>query len=158
MNLLLTLLILTAVVVAYALVIRPWLRDKPWAKGFFANPVVEWMETNLFAKSESLLWARWQQFLGLVLGITGFMGGIDYTMLAIITPDWIDPYLPMIPFILNITGTIAEALRRDTSKPLEEVALPENKPAKVEAAVVKADAARAELTVVVDAAKAKGTV
>lgn len=158
MKLLITLGILTLLVALYVTLIRPVLRQSEWAKPFFAHPWVEWLEINLWAKSEAILWARWQQFLGLVLTATGFLGGIDYTVLALLTPDWIDPYLPLIPFVLNITGTIAEALRRDTTKPLAVVALPEVKPPEVAAVVARVEAVNAAATVAVEVAKAEGKV
>lgn len=156
MKIVVILLILTGLIAIYVTWLRPWLREQPWAQGFFTHPVIEWMELKLWAKSESILWARWQQFLGIVLAVTGALGGIDWSAVAILTPDYIDPFLPAAPLILNVLGTIAEALRRDTTKPLEVVALPAEKPPEVIAAVARVDAATAAARVVVEDEREKG--
>ena len=152
------LVIVTGLVLLYALLVRPWLRKREWAKPFFANPVIEWLEIYLWSKSESILWARWQQFLGLVLTVIGFLGAIDYSLLAAVVPPKYVPFLPLIPMVLNLTGTIAEALRRDTSTPLAVVALPEVKPVAVAIAVAEAKAANIVAVAAVDVAKQEGTV
>lgn len=153
MNVLIWLLVATAAVVAYAVFLRPYLRKQSWAEPFFR--FVEPIELVLFKKSEGILWARWQQFLGLVLTVVGMFGGIDWTALAVLTPDWIDPLLPAIPLLLNLTGSIAEKLRNDTTKPIELVAIPEadkEVPA-VAAAIATAEVAKIEAVAAVEVAK-----
>jgi hypothetical protein len=146
--------VFTIFVIAWVTYLRPWLRNQPWACDFFLW--IEPIELHLYKKSEGILWARWQQFLGLVITSVGVFGGIDYTWLAFWTPDYIDPLLPLIPTILNVTGTIAERLRNDTTKPLEVVALPQEKPAEVAAVVAKVEAANEQAKEVVKEAKAEG--
>jgi hypothetical protein len=151
MRIIFTLSVLTFFVILWVTLVRPWLRNRRWACDFFA--AVEPYELWIYEKSESILWARWQQLLGFVLLLTGLLGGIDYTPLAVFTPDWIDPLLPGIPVILNIAGTVAERLRRDTTKPLEVVALPIEKPPAVEQAVARLETAKNVAEVVIERAK-----
>lgn len=146
--------VLTVLAIAWATILRPWLRKKPWAQGFFAK--IETAEILLYEKSEGIFWARWQQFLGIVLMLCGLFGGLDYTWLVVFTPEWVHPVLPLIPSILNVTGTIAERLRRDTTKPLEQVALPTVVPATVAIAEARVEVAKAELKETIKEAKAEG--
>jgi len=151
MRLIFTLAVITALVIVWVTLLRPWLRRQLWACDFFAS--IEPYELWIYEKSESILWARWQQFLGLVLVLTGLFGGIDYTPLSILTPDWLDPLLPGIPLVLNIAGTVAERLRRDTTKPLDVVALPQDKPPEVAQAVARVEVSNALATAIIERAK-----
>lgn len=125
MLLLLTILTLTAIVVWYALGGRTWLKGKPWMSWLYQSWFGEWIETKIFKKSETVLVARYSQFLGLVLTLLGFAGEIDWTLVSIITPDYIDPYLPLMPTVLNFVGAVFEKLRNSTTQPIEVVAAPE---------------------------------
>lgn len=147
---------LAAFVALYVAYLRPWLREKEWAAGFFA--AVEPIELHLWKKSESILWARFQQLLGVVLTSMGFLGGIDWTAITPFVPEKYQPLMPMLPLILTMLGTIAERLRNDTRQPLELVAVPTDAP--IEVKVAKAEAALAnEVAVdVVKDEKDKGTV
>lgn len=148
--------IFTLFVIAWVTYLRPWLRNQEWACNFFLW--IEPIELLIYKKSEQYAWARWQQFLGLILTITGLFGGIDYTWLAYWTPDSIDPLLPLIPAILNVTGTIAERLRNDTTKPIEVVALPQEKPPVVAAVVAQVEAVNEQAKEVVKEAIAEGAI
>jgi len=157
MTLILWLLSLTAIVAIWAVIVRPWLRDKPWMQWFFANPIVEWIEINVYRKSDTILWARWLQLMGLISMSAGYLGGIDWTIFAPVVPEKWMPFLPMIPAVLNFIGGIAEAQRRDTTKPLELVALTEKEkdtPA-VAQAIATADIAKVEAVAAVEIAKIK---
>lgn len=156
MKLLFTLAVITALVIVYAVFVRPWLRQKAWASWFFR--LVEPIELHLFRKSEALMVGRWFQFVGLLSTAHGFLGGIDWTLVAIITPDWIDAYLPAIPLVLNVVGQIIEWLRKDTTKPLELVAVPEVKPPEVAQAIRAAEVAKVEAIEAVAVAKVDGRV
>lgn len=156
MKLLIWLAAFTVAVALYATVIRPWLREREWAKPFFA--AVEPFELWVYSKSEAILWARWQQFLGLVLTLVGVLGGFDFTVLIAVTPASWHKWLALTPLVLNVTGTVAELLRRDTSKPLAVVALPEAKPPELAAAVAKVEVANAEAKAVVQVEKEKGAI
>lgn len=123
MNFLVTLLVLTAIVVIYITWLRPWLRAKSWAQGFFA--AVEPIELALWKKSETILWARFLQVVGLVSTLAGVFGLIDWTLITPLVSEQYQPFMPLIPMTLNLIGTVTEKLRRDTTKPLEVVAAPE---------------------------------
>ncbi len=135
---------LTAIVALWVVVLRPALRDRPWMQWFFANPAVEWVEINLWRKSETILWARWFQLMGLVHTAAGYLGTIDWTVLSPIVPEKWMPFLPMIPVVLNFIGTIAEAQRVDTTKPLAIVELPAVVSPEVAAVVETAEVAKFE--------------
>jgi hypothetical protein len=123
MKVIFILAVLTAFVIAWVTYVRPWLRKKEWAQGFFL--AIEPVELFLYKKSEGIAWARWLHVLGGVLATAPLYGGIDWTWLAHFTPDYIDPILPLIPSILNAMGAVGERLRNDTTKPLEMVAVAE---------------------------------
>lgn len=147
---LLAILSIAAFVASYVVWIRPWLRTKEWAHGFFR--LIEPVEILLWKKSESILWARFLQLIGLLVPALQFIGAIDVTPYLAIIPEGYGPYCMLAVFV---AGQVGEALRKDTTKPLESVALPEAAvtPA-VERAEQKADAANANLVVAVEIAKA----
>lgn len=120
MNVLGFLIGLAAFVALYVVWLRPWLRDKPWAQGFFAR--VEPVEIVLWRKSESILWARFLQAVGLVVPLLQFIGAVDITPYLAIVPDGYAPYLLLVIFV---AGQIGERLRKDTTKPLDVVAAPD---------------------------------
>jgi hypothetical protein len=120
MNLIAFLIGLTVVVALYVVWLRPWLRDKTWAAGFFAR--VEPVEIALWKKSESILWARFLQAVGLVVPFLQLVGAIDIAPYLAIVPEGYAPYLLLFIFI---AGQIGERLRKDTTKPLDVVAMPE---------------------------------
>lgn len=132
-GLLATIAELTVEVALYVVVIRPWLRKTEWAKPFFANPVTEWIELHLFRKSETLMWARYRMALGTTLTALQSFGAIDITplitVLTFVLPDqydWIAQVIAMgWPMVFAFAGAIAEILRRDTTKSLDLVAVPE---------------------------------
>lgn len=153
MKLLIAFLALTALVALYVVWLRPWLRGKDWAAGFFAwfEPFELWA----YKKSESILWARFLQAVGLLVPLLQFVGAIDITPYLAIIPDGYGPYLMLFIFV---AGQIGEKLRKDTTKPLEVVALPEDKPPELAAAVSRAEAANDRVVVAVEKAKEQGTV
>lgn len=144
MTLVLWLLSLTAIVAVWTVILRPWLRDKTWMQWLFANRAVEWFEINVYRKSETILWSRWFQLMGFVAVAAGYLGGIDWTIFAPIIPEKWLPWLPLIPFALNFIATIAEAQRRDTTKPLAIVELPADVSPAVAAVVESAEVAKIE--------------
>lgn len=119
------LLLLTAFVIWYCLWGRAWLRDKPWMAWLYKSRVGEWVEIKVFKKSETFLFGRYLHFLGLLLTLLGFAGEIDWSLVAILTPDWIDPYLPLMPTVLNVIGKVITKLRDKSTLPIEVVAAPE---------------------------------
>ena len=129
MNLLAFLIGLTAFVALYVVWLRPWLRGTSWAQGFFAR--IESAEIALWQKSESILWARFLQAVGLVVPLLQFVGAVDITPYLAIVPEGYAPYLLLFVFV---AGQIGERLRKDTTKPLNVVARPRPaEPANIEA-------------------------
>lgn len=111
----------------YALFGREWLKQQPWAQGFLA--AIEPVEIALWSKSETILWARLKMLTGIVLTILTQAQVIDITPLLPFIPDKYDALVThawaMLPMIISVMGMMDEKLRRDTTKPLEVVALPE---------------------------------
>jgi hypothetical protein len=133
-------------------VLRPWLRVKPWARGFF--DAIEPIEIRLWNKSESILWARTLQLTGVVLAALTFLNEQNLEPLMQFVPDgykWVPSLLPM---IISVVGAVNEVLRRDTTKPLAVVALPSALPADVAATVAKAENATNEAVAAAEAVKA----
>lgn len=144
-------LILTALIVAYILVVRPWLRKRPWAAGFFA--LIEPVELTLWNKSESILWARTQMVWGVVLLVAGHIFSIDISIFGTVIPEWMQPWWPI---IITAYGIIGEWLRRDTTKPLAVVAIPQDAPLAVTNAVARAEVANDTAVAVAKASAAAG--
>jgi len=144
MEIVVGLLVFISLVSIYAVLIRPWLRKKEWAQGFFANPVVEWMEIHFWRKSETVLVARAFQLVGVIGATAGYLGGIDYSIFALIVPEAWQPFLPLLPTLFNALGAMMSALRRDTTLPLEVVELPQVVSQKVAVAIEKLDEAKHE--------------
>src|SRR3990167_7977487 len=147
-------IVLVLIVVVYALWGRTWLHDKPWAQGFIAW--IEPIEITLWKKSETILFARFKMIVGVALTVLTQMGAIDITPLMPFVPDKYEPLVRlgfnMLPLILTMLGAIDERLRRDTSTPLEVVALPDKVIAespKLAEAVAAAEVAKVEAVAVV---------
>lgn len=156
---------LTVEIALYVVVIRPWLRTKEWAKPFFAGPITEWIELHLFRKSETLMWARWQMFIGPAITSLQSFGAIDITPLVTVLTFVLPPkyqWLAQViaqgwPMLFALLGAIGEFQRRDTTKPLELVAVPES--VKEDPVVIEAEAQRMAATklAVVEVEVAKAT-
>jgi hypothetical protein len=145
---------LVLVLIAYVLFGRSWLKQRPWAQGFFA--AIEPVEIALWSKSETILWARLKMLTGIVLTILTQAQVIDITPLLPFIPDQYDGLAvklwAMLPMLITLMGVVDEKLRRDVTKPLEVVALPEAVLAQPAVAVQVAKAADANDAVVAAAA------
>jgi hypothetical protein len=145
----------TVVILAYVLGGRKWLKTRPWAAGFFAK--IEPVEITLWRKSETILWARFQQLLGIVLMLLTQLGTIDLSPLFPLLPEkykWLPAFLPL---IVSVAGKIDEWNRLDTTKPVELVEIPDVMPAHVAEVVREAEITKekAVAVVVIDAAVKK---
>jgi hypothetical protein len=144
-------------VMIYVLWLRAWLKQKSWAQGFFS--FIEPVEIALWSKSETILWARAKQIVGLLLTALTTLGAIDLTPLMPFVPDQYESAVRLafnlLPLLLTVMGSVDVKLRQDTTKPLEVVALPEDVSPKVAAAIKKAKVASAAAVAaaVVDKAK-----
>lgn len=160
MTVLLIIIVLVVVLLfAYALWLRPWLKTKPWAEGFFAW--VEPAELALFKKSETILVGRLLWVGGLFVsvydGLAAFARSLDMTPLTTRVLDFLQVpqdmrSLTLSAFLTGIGLTI-NWLRVRTTKPLELVAVQESTaPAEVKVAIAQADEAKEQAVATVKAA------
>ena len=148
---------LIALALAYAF-LRPWLKKKPWAAGYFAS--IEAIEAALFKKSETILVGRLLWVGGLFVtaydGLAVFASSLDLTPLTTRAFDalQIPPDMRGLAAtaLLALIGRIITWLRARTTKPLEVVAAPDVLPPAAAAAV-----ARAEVTKDAAVAAVQGT-
>lgn len=152
MKLFIAITVVTVLFAAYVVWIRPWMRDKPWAQGFFA--AIEPIEIALFKKSETLLKARAKMLLGLLLTLLTQIGTLDLTPLMPLVPDEWEPIVKvafnLLPMVLTVGGWVDEKLRDDTSTPLAVVAMPMDAPPEVKAKVAEAAAANTTAVIAVE--------
>lgn len=134
---------LTAWVAIWVVWLRPWLRTRPWAQRFFAW--IEPMEIIFWQKSETILWARFMQLLGAVSSALIFIGTLDLTPLYAVLPVRYQWIIPLAPLAISVVGRVEEVLRRDTTKPLIEVAASTATLEKVADKVEQAQVAKAEV-------------
>jgi hypothetical protein len=132
------------------------MRNAPWAKPFFA--AIEPIEIMLWSKSETLLRARFKMGLGLILTMLTQLQTINITPLMPIVPEgyrgFVTVAFNMLPFLITISGWVDEKMRKDTTMPVEVVAMPMNAPPEVKAVVAEAQAANQTAAAIV-AAEAK---
>jgi hypothetical protein len=154
-------LVMAAIVVVlvlwYALVGRPWLKAKPWARHFFA--AIEPIEIALYKKSETILWARLKMVVGAALTILTTAGSIDVTPIMPLVPEAyqgaVHTAINLLPLLITVVGMIDEKLRNTTTKPIELVAVPDNAvPPAVGVALARADLAKLDAVAAVTNAKA----
>ena len=152
--------VITALAMLWSLWGRDWLKSRGLASGFFAW--LEPVEIALWKNSKTIFKARFLMVLGFLSTILTQAGAIDITPLMPFVPDAWEPTLRviwnMLPIIIVGVGWVDEQLRKETTKPLEQVALPEVKPTAVVVAEIKAEQAKAELSAVIDEAKAEGKI
>lgn len=114
---------LVVVGVAYTLA-RPWLKSKAWAAKWFAT--VEPLEIAFFKKSETILFARLKTVTGVALALLTQAGSVDLTPLLPFLKEehraWVATAIGLLPLVLSALGMIDEYLRKQTTKPLAEVA------------------------------------
>lgn len=151
--------VIFALLLAYVLGGRAWLKSRPWMAGFFA--FIEPVEIFLFKKSETILFARGLALLGAILSFLTFLGTIDISPLMPFIPDeWeatVRAVYNLLPLTISVLGVIVEKLRNSVSAPIEIVAMTEAvkaKPAVAEALAVAEDA-KAELVAAAQEAKAQ---
>ena len=129
--------ILTVLILAYVLGGRKWLKTKPWAVGFFA--AIEPYEITLWRKSETILWARFQQLCGIILTVLTVAGTLDLSPLFPLLPDKYKWLPSMLPLAISVAGKVSEMQRLATTKPVQLVELPDILPPHVAAAVLDAE-------------------
>jgi hypothetical protein len=152
-------IVVTLILLFYALWGRAWLKTKPWAQGFFA--AIEPIEIVLFKKSETILVARLKMAVGVTLTILTYLGTINLAPIMPFVPgqytSLVQNLFNLLPMLITLVGMADEKLRNTTTKPLELVAVPdkavETDP-RIAEAVAMADATKSEAVAVVTEAKA----
>jgi len=128
---LLVLALLVALAFLYALVVRPWLKSKSWAQGYFT--AIEPFEIALFKKSETVLVGRLVWFGGLIVtaydGFTAYFSSLNFEPLTARIMDFLHIPTDMRSFTLSAfvtaLGLAIVRLRKTTTKPLELVSVPD---------------------------------
>jgi hypothetical protein len=157
---------LTVALTSYALFLREWIRVKrdtgvPWAVRWFS--FWEPIEIYLWRKSETILFARLKIFVGTLLT---FLTQMQYIDLSPVMPFFPEKHRPLaefifncIPLVITVLGLMDEKLRRETTKPLDLVAIrEEDVPPEVRAAIIAAEQAKKQAVQEVQTAKALGEI
>jgi hypothetical protein len=142
MTLLLAFGLPTLLILAYVLGGREWLKRRPWAVGFFAK--IEPIEIALWRKSTTILWARFQQLLGVVLTILMGIGTLDLTPLFPLLPEQYKWLPSLLPLIITVVGRVEEWNRVNTTKPIELTEVRDNPSPQVAMAVAAAEISKNE--------------
>lgn len=151
MKVLIALAVITVALALYVVWLRPWMKTTAAGAAFLAK--IEPMERALWWNSETILWSRFKVFMGTVLTV---LVGVNWNAVAPILPaDSREIVMALPTILLAIDGLIGEYLRKQTTKPLEIVAMRTDAPEEVKVAAAEAQAANAQ---VVEAAKEAGAV
>jgi hypothetical protein len=126
-------LILIGLTLAYALVLRPWLKNQAWAQRFFAW--AEPAELALFKKSETVLVGRLVWLGGLIVGAyDGFVAYFSSMNVEPLTTRIMDfAHIPQDLRGLTLSAAVTGLglaivrLRKKTTKPIELVAVSDAK-------------------------------
>ena len=106
MKTLIVLAVITGLLLWYALQGRDWLKTKSWAQPFF--DWIEPIEIVLYKKSETILFGRLLQLLGVALTGLIWVGSIDITPIIPLVPEKYQPYLLLI--FIKYVGKFDEPL------------------------------------------------
>lgn len=147
---LVVLAVLSVALAIYVVWLRPYMKTTSWGKQFLDS--IEPMERRLWWKSETMLWVRFKVLLGSALTV---LVGVDWNSVSPLFPEKYRPLLLALPTIfIAIDGLMGEKMRRDTSKPLEIVAMRTDAPAEVKQAAAQVAVATAEVVETVKATEA----
>lgn len=148
--------IVTVLIAIYAVWLRPLMRVTTWGKKILDK--VEPIERVLWKNSETILLARTKMAVGGLILILTFLGQISVEPILLFLPAEYHVYVRaavlLIPSILSMLGAVDEKLRRDTTKPLEIVAMRTDAPEEVKIAAAKAEVANAIAVAKVEEKKA----
>jgi hypothetical protein len=120
---------LLAVIIAYAMFGRAWLKRQTWTAGFFA--AIEPIEIALFQKSETILIGRLLWVGGLLVtlydGLAVFLSSLDLTPVTTRLFDFLHVPTDMrsvaATAFITAMGYLINWLRKRTTKPVEVVAV-----------------------------------
>lgn len=155
-----TLAILIAVILWYALRGRAWLKERSWTHAFFAW--IEPLEIFLYQKSETILIGRLLWLGGIVVtfydALAVFARSLDLTPLTTRIFDFLHVPLDMRGMVtaalVTALGYLMNWMRKRVTKPVELVAIPDKVVAenpRIAEAVAMADATKTEAVAVVTA-------
>lgn len=141
MKWLIAITVFTVIVAVYVTWLRPLMRTTSWGQRFLNW--IEPIERKLWWKSETILWQRFKYFLGSALST---LVVIDWNSLSPIIPEkYRGLVVGLLPTIfITIDGWIGEKLRKETTKPLEIVAMRTDAPPEIKEAVVEAEVKTAQ--------------
>jgi hypothetical protein len=133
----------------------------PWSQAFFnwLKPI----EIRFWRNSKTIFMARLKMIVGALLSLFTQIGTISLEPLVMVFPPerqaFVRILLGLIPLILTVLGVIDEYLRRETTKPIELVAVDASKlPPDTKQALDIAEMAKAEAVAAVVTAQSEGTV
>lgn len=153
MKWLVLLAVVTVLIALYVVWLRPMMRKTSWGASFL--DWIEPVERKLWWKSETIFFARAKMFIGLLLTALTQLGTIDITPLMPFVPDQYEGVVKVawnaLPLIITVMGWVDEQLRKDTTKPLEIVAMRTDAPIEVKVAAAEADALNKQAAAVVAA-------
>jgi len=115
---------------------------------FFAT--IEPIEITLWRKSETILWARFQQLCGILLTLLTEMGTLDLSPLFPLLPEKYKWLPSMLPLVISVAGRVSEMQRLDTTKPVQLVELPDVLPPHVAEVVREAEVTKQNAVAVVE--------
>lgn len=155
MKILIPLALVVTVLLVYALWVRDWLKQQPFAQPFF--DWVEPIEILLFKKSPTILFARLKVVTGLMLTYLTSIGGIDLTPITPFVPEkyqpWVNGVVNLLPLVICVVGWLDEYMRKKTTLPIELVAVKEaGATAEVKVAIAQVQDAKEQAVAVVKAA------
>lgn len=128
--------VLVALIAIYGMGGRNWLKARPWTAWFYRW--VEPIEIVLWRKSETILWSRFLIIAGLIPPLFEQLEKLMPAVSGVLPPE----YQAWWTLSFTVVGIINEMMRRNTTKPLELVELPDNQSPKVAAAVAAAEVAK----------------
>lgn len=135
----------TIFLIFYAVFLRPRIRQTAWGKRFLNK--IEPVERSLWWNSETILVARSTMALGGLLTFLTQLGTLDITPLLPLLKEQHRPILQaiwnLLPLVITVLGWIVERLRKDTTRPLEVVAMRTDAPVEAQIAAEEAVAANA---------------
>lgn len=145
--------VLAALLVVYALWLRPWLKTRPWAAPFYAW--VEPLELALFRNSETILFARLKIVVGVTLTVLTEMGTLDITPMMPLIPEQYrgtaQVAFNLLPLLISVVGMADERLRNTTTQPIELVAVKKDAlPIQARIAVADAELAKEQAVEIVN--------
>lgn len=157
MIILTSLFILTALMLIWVVWGRAWLKSQSWGWSIRLFAAIEPIEIALWSKSETILWARFVQALTVLSGVLTWLGALDVTPLLLVLPEKYHAWVSVVPFAaVALLGLVTEILRRQTTKPLDIVAVPDDAPIELVAAIAEAEVAKDNAVAEIKAEKQAG--